>query len=184
MDDDAPKGDARISIREATGEDAGSIGLIHRTGLHALAESGIPAHLTAVSAAERATEWAHWLRVQALGRTPGLVLLGDSPQGPLAFLCMMPEIGTSGQMWRLTHVFVLPTYHGRNLGRRLVAAAFGRARKLGAEFVVTAVPPATWAMEFMRSLGGRETGDVVQRLRGQPITLQGFRFDLSGHPEA
>lgn len=173
-------GDARISIREATSEDAGGMGLLHRTGLHALAESGIPAHLTEVPAAERASEWRHWLRAQSLGRAQGLVLIADSAQGPLGFACVTPEIGTAGQLWRLTHIFVAPSCQGRGLGGHLIKAAFVRARSLNADFVVAAVAPASWALGFMRHHGGRETGDVTPVLRCQPVTLQGFRFDLTG----
>lgn len=162
-------------IRLATVEDANAIGMIHRVGQRLAAAEALPKTALSITAAQHGEEWRHWLRLQAMGRASGFVLVVDTRQGVGGFLCTVPPRTPDGLgAWTIRHLYVLPAFQGQGLGRRLLAAALARVRSAGAEEIELVTFANSPQRGFHEQQGWQEVGDA-KLIIGRTV-LAGIRY--------
>ena len=73
-----------------------------------------------------------------------------------------------GRVGEVTHLLVAPAAQGAGIGRALVEAAEGVARRAGVEELVLVTPPDQAARRFYEHLGWEPAGEVTSR-SGEPF---------------
>lgn len=166
-------------IRLATVDDADAIGLIHRTGLKLAAAEALPAAALAVTASQHGEEWRHWLRLQAMGRATGFVLVVDTRQGVGGFLCAVPPRPNQRQAWSIQHLYVLPAYQGQGMGQSLQQAAFARLRSAGATTVELLTFANNPSRHFYQRCGWQEISQEIITLHRTVLPAVRYQHDLT-----
>ncbi len=124
--------------------------------------------------AEWLEAWRDSLTVHAdeIGVDEYLVALSDD--GKAVGFCAVN--GVPGGEWWLEHLWVLPEWQGRGVGRRLFDAAVAYVREWGGEWIDLRSDPH--AEGFYLRMGAVRTGEVDATVNGVPRTLPELRYAI------
>jgi GNAT superfamily N-acetyltransferase len=95
---------------------------------------------------------------------------------PVGFYALMRS--TAEPRAQLDHLWLIPDWIGRGLGRKLFEHAVATARSLGA--VVLDIEAEPFAEPFYRHMGARRTGERIGKVDDQPRVLPLMELDLAG----
>jgi GNAT superfamily N-acetyltransferase len=79
---------------------------------------------------------------------------------------------------RLDHLWVLPDFMGRGIGRRLLLHALTRCREVGVHTLEIESDPH--AQGFYEKMGARRIGDTVGEVDGRPRSLPLLEIAITG----
>jgi GNAT superfamily N-acetyltransferase len=109
---------------------------------------------------------------------PTFVAVNDGH--PVGFYALV--LAADGSRAQLDHLWIIPEWIGRGLGRALFEHAAATARSLGATVMDIEAEP--FAEPFYRHLGARRTGERTGSIEGQPRVLPLLELELDrGQPE-
>ncbi len=153
----------KVRIVRAMPEQAAQLGQIART---AKAHWGYPARWM------EAWHEIFDIRPEVIGADEYLVAHSADGQ-PVGFCAVC---GAPGAAWTLEHLWVLPEWQGKGVGRCLFDAAVAYVREWGGEeFGLRADPNAEG---FYLRLGAVRTGEVDATMFGVPRTLPVMRYAI------
>lgn len=153
--------ESRVQLRPATEADAA---LLTQVAHDAKRFWGYPAHLIDL--------WRNQLTIEPgyiAAHTVYVAQLADRPVGFYAVTADALRV-------TLEHLWVLPGFMHKGIGRTLVCHALDQAQSLGAKAVEVESDPN--AEEFFRRMGARCVGQVTYEQDGEPRTLPLLLFNL------
>lgn len=107
---------------------------------------------------------------------PTFVAVEDG--SPVGFYALV--LSQDGSRAQLDHLWILPEWIGRGLGRALFQHAATTARTLGVSVVDIEAEP--YAEPFYRHMGARRTGERTGQIEDQPRVLPLMEVDLGTWP--
>lgn len=163
-----------VRIRPATPDDAPGLAALARALVRAEGK-GEAAHLTAEAV-------ARWLS----GPRPAFEALiaeaGGRPLGYLAYYHVF-SLFKGGPVLLVENLFVARGARRRGIGRRLVLAAAGEARRRGlARIELNVRTSARSARRFYEGLGVRPAGETVYRIEDEALAALAARRPEAGGP--
>jgi GNAT superfamily N-acetyltransferase len=170
--------DPRISIREATEDDAQAIAKMHATSWQATYRGLLPdVFLESESKHGRLDHWTTRMRTPSpAGR---LVVIVEWDGEPAGFVCAerKPE---SADGVLLDNLHVMERYQGYGLGRRLMETVERWASELGeTQLYLFVLEGNSRAMGFYERQGCRFAGIETEEIAGKPVTARRYVRTIS-----
>ncbi|MBI3714900.1 MAG: GNAT family N-acetyltransferase [Betaproteobacteria bacterium] len=110
--------------------------------------------------------WRETLRIAPEYIAANLLFVAEIDVEAAGFIAMVP--GPS--RWQLDHLWILPGYMRRGLGRSLVGYGMRAAMLAGAAEIFIDADP--YAEKFYRSCGARRIGEVPAPIEGEPARVR------------
>lgn len=111
-------------------------------------------------------EWRDLLRISPEYVTANVLFVAETDRQLTGFIGMVP----GPTRWQLDHLWILPGFMRRGLGRSLVGYGMRAAMQAGAlEIFIDADPNAE---KFYRSCGARRIGEMAAPIEGEPARVR------------
>ena len=165
-----------IPIREGMADDALGISRVHVGGWQSRYVGLIPQDvLDGLRPGQREARWRQWLD-GGEGRTLFVALDGDRVVG---FAAGWPEPGPEAAPGtvEVAAIYADEAYHGRGLGKRLLARVASRSQVLGFTALSLEMLVGNPTAGFYEHLGGRIVAEYTSPIAGHQIPEVRYRWD-------
>ena len=165
-----------ITIRDGTADDAPGIARVHVVGWQSRYVGLIPQDvLNGLRPEQREARWRRWL-VDGDRRTLVVALDGDRVVG---FSAGWPEPGPDAapDTVEVAAIYLDDAYHGRGLGKRLLARVATRSEALGFAALSLEMLVGNPTAGFYEHLGGRISDRYESTIAGHRIPEVQYRWD-------
>jgi GNAT superfamily N-acetyltransferase len=167
-----------ITIRPATADDAAAIARVHVKTWQSVYRGIVDdEHLDALSVEDRTERWS-----EILQRSEQATFVASSDKyGIVGFANGGPEReGREDFDAELYAIYILPEWHGRGIGRELVATFTRWLTDSGFDSMIVWVLAQNPARRFYENLGGRNVGNKTIEIGWQTLAEMAYGWDDLG----